>query len=121
MMMKEARALETFAALSQETRLRIVRILVKAGVDGVSAGSIADAVGASGSNVSFHLSQLERAGLIQSRRESRSIIYSAVYPALADLIEFLTMDCCEGHPEVCMPSTSCVPKLRKAKKVTVHD
>ncbi len=120
MTMKETEALEAFAALSQETRLRIVRRLVKAGPAGLSAGSVAEAVDASGSNVSFHLAQLERAGLIQSRRESRSIIYSAVYPALADLIEFLTKDCCQGRPEVCIPAVSCVPKLRKARKVAAH-
>jgi ArsR family transcriptional regulator len=119
--MKEAQALEAFAALSQETRLRIVRLLVKAGPEGLPAGMVADEMGVSGSNVSFHLSQLERAGLIESRRESRSIIYSAVYPALADLIAFLTKDCCEGRPEICLPAAKCVPKLRKAKKVALHD
>lgn len=119
-MMKEIQALDAFAALSQETRLRIVRLLVKTGPEGLPAGAVAEAVDASGSNVSFHLAQLERAGLIQSRRESRSIIYSAVYPALADLIEFLTKDCCQGRPEVCIPAASCAPQLRKAKKVAAH-
>jgi DNA-binding transcriptional ArsR family regulator len=119
--MKESQALEAFAALSQETRLRIVRLLVKAGPEGLSAGMVADAMGVSGSNVSFHLSQLEHAGLLESRRESRSIIYTAVYPALADLIEFLTKDCCEGRPEVCLPVAKCVPKLRKTRKLALHD
>jgi DNA-binding transcriptional ArsR family regulator len=101
--MQERQALDAFAALSQETRLRIVRLLVQAGPDGVAAGSIGVAVGASSSNASFHLGHLERAGLIRSRREARSIIYSADMAGLSDLIRFLTKDCCAGHPEVCGP------------------
>lgn len=95
--MNELQALGAFASLSQETRLRIVRLLVIAGPDGMPAGAVGDAMGASSSKISFHLSHLERAGLIQSRREARSIIYSAVYPALSGLIEFLMKDCCQGR------------------------
>ena len=102
--MIERQALDAFAALSQETRLRIVRLLVKAGPDGVAAGAIAEAVGASSSNVSFHLGHLERAGLIGSRREARSIIYSASVEGLADLIRFLMEDCCRGNPQICAPA-----------------
>jgi ArsR family transcriptional regulator, arsenate/arsenite/antimonite-responsive transcriptional repressor len=104
--MKEKQALDAFAALSQETRLRIVRLLVEAGPDGMPAGAIGEAVKASSSNVSFHLSHLERAGLIESRREARSIIYSAAYPALGGLIAFLMRDCCKGRPEVCAPAVA---------------
>jgi len=104
--MKEKQALDAFAALSQETRLRIVRLLVEAGPDGMPAGGIGEAVKASSSNVSFHLSHLERAGLIESRREARSIIYSAAYPALGGLIAFLMRDCCKGRPEVCAPAVA---------------
>jgi len=101
--MNEQQALDGFAALSQETRLRIVRRLVQAGPSGLPAGVIGETVGASSSNVSFHLAHLERAGLVQSRREARSIIYSASYPTLTMLISFLMKDCCQGHPEVCGP------------------
>lgn len=104
--MKEMQALDAFAALSQETRLRIVRLLVEAGPDGMPAGAIGEAVKASSSNVSFHLSHLQRAGLIESRREARSIIYSAAYPALGGLIAFLMRDCCKGRPEVCGPAVA---------------
>lgn len=104
--MDERQALAAFAALSQETRLRIVRRLVEAGPDGLAAGAVAAAVGASSSNVSFHLKELERAGLIGSRRASRSIIYAAAYPALSGLIQFLMKDCCRGRPEVCDPAVS---------------
>ena len=102
--MDERQALNAFAALSQETRLGIIRLLVKAGPSGLAAGVIGDAVGASSSNASFHLAHLERAGLIQSRREARSIIYSASYPTLTALIGFLMKDCCQGHPQVCGPA-----------------
>jgi ArsR family transcriptional regulator, arsenate/arsenite/antimonite-responsive transcriptional repressor len=102
----EQRALEAFAALSQETRLRIVRLLVKAGTTGLPAGVIGEAMDASSSRISFHLSHLEQAGLVQSRREGRSIIYSAAYSALSGLIDFLMRDCCQGHPEVCAPAVA---------------
>jgi ArsR family transcriptional regulator len=102
----EQRALEAFAALSQETRLRIVRLLVKAGPTGLPAGAIGEAMDASSSRISFHLSHLEQAGLVQSRREGRSIIYSAAYPSLSGLIDFLMRDCCQGHPEVCAPAVA---------------
>lgn len=104
--MNERQALDAFAALSQETRLRVVRMLVSAGPDGMAAGAIADAVGISTSNLSFHLKELEHAGLVRSRRQSRSIIYSAAYPALSALIQFLMRDCCQGHPEVCTPAVA---------------
>jgi DNA-binding transcriptional ArsR family regulator len=102
----EPRALDAFGALSQETRLRILRLLVKAGPEGMPAGAIGAALNASSSKLSFHLSHLERAGLIQSRREARSIIYSAAYPALSELVEFLMRDCCQGRPEVCAPAVA---------------
>ena len=103
--MNESEALAAFTALSQDTRLQVVRILVQAGPDGMAAGAIGEAVGgASTSRLSFHLTHLEHAGLIQSRREGRFIIYSAVYPALAGLVGFLMKDCCQGHPEICAPA-----------------
>ncbi|MBI0538459.1 transcriptional regulator [Roseomonas sp. KE2513] len=99
--MQEQQALDAFASLSQEARFRIVRRLVVAGADGMAAGAIGEAVGVSGSRLSFHLSDLERSGLIRSRREGRSIIYSAIFTALSDLVALLMRDCCEGHCEVC--------------------
>ncbi|MFG1300870.1 metalloregulator ArsR/SmtB family transcription factor [Xanthobacter sp. V3C-3] len=105
--MNETEALSAFAALSQETRLRIVRLLVRAGPQGLAAGSIGEAMdGASSSRMSFHLSQLEQAGLVRSRREGRSIVYSATLSTLSALVEFLMRDCCSGHPEVCAPAVA---------------
>ena len=98
--MDDRQALSSFAALSQETRLSIVRTLVIAGPEGLAAGAIAERMGVSPSNVSFHLKELERSGLISQRRESRSIVYNASYDTLADLVTFLMEDCCAGHPEI---------------------
>lgn len=115
--MREEQALVGFAALSQETRLRIVRLLVKAGPEGMAAGVIGEALGgATTSRLSFHLTHLEHAGLIRSRREGRFIIYTAVFPTLAGLVEFLMRDCCDGHPEICAPvaaALSCSCELQK--------
>ncbi|MDK2770311.1 ArsR family transcriptional regulator [Sphingomonas koreensis] len=95
--MDENQALAAFAGISNQTRLRIVRFLVVAGADGRSAGAIGEALGdTSPSRLSFHLNQLQQSGLIESRREGRSIIYSAILTALSDLVAFLMHDCCEG-------------------------
>ncbi|MEI9416796.1 ArsR/SmtB family transcription factor [Mesorhizobium sp. Cs1321R2N1] len=102
--MDERQALSAFAALSQETRLRILRHLVIAGPDGIAAGAIAEKVEVSASNVSFHLKELERAGLVGVRRDSRSMVYSAEYEALSGLIRFLMEDCCSGRQEICAPA-----------------
>ena len=115
--MNESQALAAFAALSQDTRLRIVRRLVRAGPKGMAAGGIAEAMDVSPSNMSYHLKEHERAGLIAARREARSIIYAADYLTLRGLIEFLMKDCCAGRPEICAPAlaaASCAPaKTRK--------
>ena len=101
--MNRRQALSSFAALSQDTRLSIVRLLVKAGPEGLAAGDVADEVGVSASNLSFHLKELQNAGLIAAKREARSIIYSADYEGLRELIGFLMKDCCGGRPEICAP------------------
>lgn len=104
--MNETQALDALGALAQETRLRIVRLLVTAGPDGMAAGAIGDALGAASSRLSFHLNHLEQAGLVQSRREGRSIRYTATFEALSGLIDFLMRDCCQGRPEVCAPAVA---------------
>jgi DNA-binding transcriptional ArsR family regulator len=119
--MDERQATLAFGALSQETRLRIVRMLVIAGPIGMAAGAIADEAGVAPSNVSFHLKDLEHSGMVSSRREARSIIYSANYETLSGLIQFLMKDCCAGHPEICTPAlaVACCPpaKTKRRKKV----
>ncbi|MCM2441288.1 helix-turn-helix transcriptional regulator [Agrobacterium vitis] len=102
--MDQKQALSAFAALSQETRLLIVRMLVVAGPDGMAAGALAEKIEVSPSNISFHLKELEHSGLIGAQRQSRSIIYTANYAALGGLVRFLMEDCCSGHPDICVPS-----------------
>jgi len=117
--MNEKQALNAFAALSQETRLRIVRLLVTAGPEGMPAGAIGDAMdGASSSRMSFHLSHLEQAGLVESRREGRAIIYSAALTTLSGLVEFLMRDCCPGHPEGCNPAIAALSSCCEPTKGT---
>jgi DNA-binding transcriptional ArsR family regulator len=109
MAMDEMQALDALAALAQETRLRIVRLLVTAGPEGMPAGAIGDALAAASSRLSFHLNHLEQAGLITSRRAGRSIRYMAAYGALSGLIGFLLRDCCQGHPDICAPAVAALP------------
>ena len=109
--MIERHALAAFAAISQETRLRIVRLLVVAGADGMASGAIAEALDdAAPSRVSFHLGQLEKARLVESRREGRQIIYSAIFPALSELVAFLMHDCCQGHCPYCDKAIALIAK-----------
>ncbi len=98
--MNEKQAISMFGALSQETRLQIVRYLVECGEDGASAGDVGAKVGASSSRASFHLSALENSGLIGSERQSRSIIYRANVDNLGGLVSFLLNDCCGSHPNI---------------------
>ncbi|MEH6387669.1 ArsR/SmtB family transcription factor [Pseudomonas profundi] len=100
--MEEKAALSGFSALAHQDRLRIIRMLVVAGADGMPAGAIAAALDeATPSRISFHLKELEHAGLVHGRRDGKSIIYSANWPVLSDLVAFLMHDCCQGHCEYC--------------------
>lgn len=83
-------------ALAQEHRLALFRLLVQAGEQGMSAGAIADALGVPNSSLSFHLAQLTKAGLIRQERQSRSLIYTADYAAMNDLVGYLMENCCGG-------------------------
>ena len=98
--MNEPDALTMLAALSQETRLRIVRYLVARDEAGATAGEIAEEMAAIASKVSFHLSNLERAGLVSSERRSRNIVYRARTENLGALVSFILNDCCGNHPDI---------------------
>jgi DNA-binding transcriptional ArsR family regulator len=113
--MDERQAIGAFGALSQETRLQIIRMLVVAGPEGMAAGSIAEKLDVSASNLSFHLKELDRAGLVGQQREARSIIYTVNYDTLSGLVRFLMEDCCSGHPEVCLPVTAAAACRPRAK------
>jgi ArsR family transcriptional regulator, arsenate/arsenite/antimonite-responsive transcriptional repressor len=96
-------ALSALGALSQETRLDLFRLLVTVGPDGLSAGVIASRLGVLPASLTFHLKELQYAGLITQRRLGRQLIYSAEYSAMNDLIAYLTENCC-GRGESCAPS-----------------
>jgi DNA-binding transcriptional ArsR family regulator len=89
-------AVEALSALAQEHRLALFRLLVRSGPAGMPAGAIADALDIPNSSLSFHLGQLQRAGLIVQRRSGRSLIYSAQYAAMNRLLDYLTENCCAG-------------------------
>jgi DNA-binding transcriptional ArsR family regulator len=99
--MKNTDAIAGLSALAQETRLAIFRRLVLAGPTGECAGSIAEALRTPAPTLSFHLKELERAGLIAQRRESRSLIYSARFDAMRELLAYIMEDCCAGNPDIC--------------------
>jgi ArsR family transcriptional regulator, arsenate/arsenite/antimonite-responsive transcriptional repressor len=92
--MKKADAVVALAALAQDNRLHVFRLLVQAGPEGVAAGEIADKLGISASNMTFHLDRLRNAGLISVRREGRSMIYAARYESMQAPVDFLTENCC---------------------------
>jgi DNA-binding transcriptional ArsR family regulator len=89
-------AVDALGSLAQEHRLAVFRLLVQAGSDGLPAGEIAAKIGVPNSSLSFHLAHLERSGLVQRRRDGRSLIYSADYPAMNRLVGYLMENCCGG-------------------------
>jgi ArsR family transcriptional regulator len=100
-----ATTVRALAALAQEHRLAVFRLLVQAGSDGLAAGALADALGVPASSMSFHLAQLTNAGLITQRRQSRSLIYTADYAAMNGLMAYLTENCCGGV--TCATNSAC--------------
>lgn len=108
-------AVDALGALAHETRLSVFRALVKAGPEGMIAGAIAEHCGVPPSTMSHHLATLERAGLVQSERESRLIHYRADFAGMRRMLTFLMQDCCQGVPEMCgdlMAGLGCEPELR---------
>ncbi len=99
--MEEERAIGVLFALAQPTRLRLFRMLIAAGPDGKGAGDAATELGVSPSALSFHLKELTQSGVICRERVGRSIVYRVESSTVAELISFLTDDCCQGRPELC--------------------
>ncbi len=99
--MDQIDAIGALAALAQDTRLAVFRNLVRAGPNGMTAGDIATAVAVTPSTMSHHLAQLEKAKLVSSRRDGRTVIYAADYEGTRKLLAFLMEDCCQGRPEIC--------------------
>jgi DNA-binding transcriptional ArsR family regulator len=105
--MRPNHVIRALSALAQEHRLAAFRLLVQAGEQGVAAGVIAEQLDVPASSMSFHLAQLANAGLVNQRRQSRSIIYSADYAAMNGLMGYLTENCCGGVP--CIDDAACLP------------
>ena len=96
-------AVACLSALAHEGRLRVFRMLVQAGVVGMAAGDIARRLDVPPNSLSANLNVLSHAGLISSRRQGRSIIYTAHYDRMGEVLGFLVEDCCGGSPEICSP------------------
>lgn len=119
-------AIIAFDALSQETRLKVFRLLVAKGAEGCAAGALSAALGVPHNSLSFHLSHMSNAGLVLSRREGRSIIYSANFALFTDLIRFMVRDCCnvefasirddKGKGCSIIELAGCCPPQKKEKK-----
>ncbi len=114
--MKKQIAVGILAALAQDNRLDIFRLLVEAGPDGMPAGHIAGSLRLPPNALSFHLDRLREAGLVTVRRDGRSMIYAAKFDAMNALVSYLTDDnCCQGRPELCKPKSA----QRRRKPETV--
>jgi len=114
--MEKTNAVTALAALAQENRLDVFRLLVQAGPEGMPAGSVATALDLAPNTLTFHFDRLRQAGLVTVRRDGRSMIYAARFEVMNTLLAFLTDNCCGGAPEACTPAV-CKPSA-KAKKPT---
>lgn len=103
----ETNAVSALAALAQASRLRVFRLLVGAGPDGLCPGQIADALDVSANLLSFHLKELHACGLVTQEREGRFLRYRADMTAMQQLMEFLAAHCCQGEPCIAMPVMDC--------------
>ena len=106
--MEAKQALSSLAALAHETRLAVFRLLVQQGPAGMPAGEIAQLLGVPSPTLSFHLKELQRAGLIGATRQQRQILYATDFAGTRALLDFLMRDCCQGHPELCGSMPACV-------------
>jgi len=110
--MKTPQAVKALAALAQDTRLAIYRMLVQQGPEGLSAGTIAERLDLPGATLSFHLKELAHAGMVDSRQDGRFVIYSANYEQMNGLLAYLTENCCQGQG--CL--TECAPQPQHKRK-----
>jgi ArsR family transcriptional regulator len=117
--MKKQDALAALAAIAQDNRLDVFRLLVEAGPDGMAAGSVAGALKLAPNTLTFHFDRLRDAGLVTVRREGRSMIYAAQFDTMNALLAYLTENCCRGAPAACVPAAACKPVRGKRAKVAV--
>jgi ArsR family transcriptional regulator, arsenate/arsenite/antimonite-responsive transcriptional repressor len=114
--MDASTTIRALAALAQDTRLALFRLLVEQGPSGLTPGHIADVLDVPPATLSFHLKELTHAGLIRARQESRFIYYSADFAAMNGLVAYLTENCCRagGACEPCAPHCTPQPSTRRA-------
>ena len=113
--MEQTDVVTALAALAQENRLDVYRLLVQAGPAGMAAGAIAEQLGIAPNTLTFHFDRLRHAGLVGVRREGRSMIYMARYERMNGLVAYLTQNCCQGIASDCA-APSCKPKQTRAKE-----
>ena len=106
--MQESDVVKALAALAQETRLRLYRLLVVAGKDGLTPGTMAETLGVPPTALSFHLKELSHAGLVTSERDGRNIIYRAEFTVMDALLGFLTAECCQGQSCLTTAAPICI-------------
>ena len=111
--MEKTEAVGALAALAQDNRLDVFRLLVQAGPQGMAAGAVAEALDVPPNTLPFHFDRLRGAGLVSVRREGRSMIYAARFETMNALLAFLTENCCGGVP--CAPAAECKPARKRAK------
>src|ERR1700716_90230 len=111
--MEKTDAVTALAALAQDNRLDVFRLLVQAGPDGMPAGAVAEALGLAPNTLTFHFDRLRIAGLVTVRREGRSMIYAAQFDTMNALLGFLTENCCSGAR--CAPAAVCKPARKRSK------
>ena len=116
--MKKPDALAALAALAQDNRLDVFRLLVEAGRNGMPAGAVADALKLAPNTLTFHFDRLREAGLVTVRRDGRSMIYAAQFETMNALLGYLTENCCLGAQDACAPAAVCAPARSKRAKVT---
>jgi ArsR family transcriptional regulator len=114
--MEQTDVVTALAALAQENRLDVFRLLVRAGPAGMAAGAIAEQLGIAPNTLTFHFDRLRHAGLVAVRREGRSMIYMARYERMTGLVAYLTENCCQGVSSGCADA-SCAPKSSTSKSL----
>lgn len=117
--MEKTSAITALAALAQENRLDVFRLLVEAGPAGMPAGAVAEALGLAPNTLTFHFDRLRHAGLVTVRRDGRSMIYSAHFETMNALLGYLTENCCGGASAKCEPATACKPARARRTKLSV--
>jgi ArsR family transcriptional regulator len=117
--MEKSDAVAALAALAQDNRLDVFRLLVQAGTDGMAAGQVATTLGLAPNTLTFHFDRLRSAGLVTVRRDGRSMIYAARYEIMNTLLAYLTENCCRGASQACAPQrSSSQPRAPKRRKET---